>query len=125
MSRKENIVVIFITLLLYIVNQLVKTKIDHDLIRYVCVCYYNDIIGSVTFIAYCNVVLSFRKRAFDTLFKIEIVLFIAGLFWEYITPLFRSNTTTDIWDIVAYLIGGFIYWLIYKVDNLFENNNIY
>ena len=41
--------------------------------------------------------------------------FQCGTIWEYVTPLFRKNTVSDIGDIVAYMIGGIVYWLINKI----------
>lgn len=124
MSIKKNACLIIITLFLYMVNQLIKTEISNEVIRYFCICYYNDTIGSITFIAYCNLVLKNCGKSLDKLYKIELTLFLAGIFWEYITPIFRSNTTTDILDIIAYMIGGYIYWIIYKIDCNYSNNDI-
>lgn len=39
-------------------------------------------------------------------------MFFSGVFWEYVTPIFRQNTVSDVWDILAYMAGGFMYWLI-------------
>lgn len=116
MSRKNNIIIIGITVVLYAVNQIIKTKIPIEAIRWFMCCYFNDTIGGITFIAYCNVVFCFYNRKMTKLWQIELLLFFAGLFWEYVTPMFRTNTTSDIWDVFAYMIGGFLYWLIVRKE---------
>ncbi len=79
-------------------------------------CYFNDTIGGITFTAYCNIVFSIYNRKMVRLWQIELLLFIAGLFWEYVTPVFRTYTVSDAWDIVAYMMGGLIYWLITRKE---------
>lgn len=112
MSRKNNLLIIGITIILYIINQIIKTKIPVNAIRWFMSCYFNDTIGGITFIAYCNIIFGFKNKKINKLWQIELLLFFAGLFWEYVTPIFRINTVSDIWDILAYMIGGVLYWLI-------------
>ena len=116
MSRKQNLYIIGITVILYLINQTVKNDIPIEFIRWFLTCYFNDAIGGMTFIAYCNVVLSFRNRKLIKLWQIETLLFFCGIFWEYITPLFRMNTVSDKWDVVAYMAGGFLYWICVKKE---------
>ena len=115
MRKRHNFIIVTITLVLYAVNQLIKTKISIKFLRWFMSCYFNDFIGSITFIAYCNVILSFCNKEMTKLWQILLIIFSAGLFWEYVTPLFRKNTVSDIGDIVAYMIGGIVYWLINKI----------
>lgn len=120
MSKRNNIIIIGMTVAFYVVNQIIKTKISIEVIRWFMCCYFNDTIGGTTFIAYCNMVFGFYKRKMVKLWQIELLLFFAGLFWEYVTPIFRTNTISDIWDVFAYMIGGFLYWLIARKE---QNGN--
>ena len=70
-------------------------SIANDAIRWFMTCYFNDMIGGITFTAYCCI--------FVELYKGSII-----------TPLYR-NTTSDPWDIVAYMFGGLLYWVIIKI----------
>lgn len=36
---------------------------------------------------------------------------IAGVFWEFVTPLYHKSTT-DILDLLAYAIGGLLYFVV-------------
>lgn len=116
MSKKNNIIIIGVTVALYSVNQIIKTEIAIEVIRWFMCCYFNDTIGGITFIAYCNIVFGFYNRKLIKLWQIELLLFFSGLFWEYVTPIFRTNTISDIWDVLAYMIGGFLYWLLVRKE---------
>lgn len=116
MSRKKNLFIIGITLVLYGLNQSIKTDIPIEPIKWFMTCYFNDIIGGITFIAYCNMVFGLYSRKVLELWQIELLMFFSGIFWEYITPMFRANTISDVWDILAYMLGGFIYWLITRKE---------
>lgn len=59
MSKKINLIIIGITVVMYLVNQVIKTKIAVEAIRWFMSCYFNDTIGGMTFMAYCNIVFSF------------------------------------------------------------------
>ena len=103
---------ILVTLVLYGINQIFKQQIPWTGLRLFMCGYFNDIIGSITFLAYVNLVLSTRNLSMEKLWQIELMMLGCGFFWEVITPLFRKSTVSDFWDGVAYLFGGFLYWLI-------------
>ena len=107
---------------LYLINQNIKAEISGDIIRWFMNCYFNDFIGGIVFIAYCNAVMGCYDKSLIKLKQIELLLFFAGVFWEYITPVFRKNTVSDAWDIVAYMAGGVVYWLL--VVKLSKSENI-
>lgn len=121
MSKKLNFLLVCITLAMYVINQQCKNEIVYDFWRWFMCCYFNDTIGGMTFIAYTNVVLSFRNYTITKLWKIELFMFGCGIFWEVITPLFRENTVADVWDIVAYMVGGFLYWGITRLYLRYNN----
>ena len=116
MAKKKNLILIFITIILYNINQCIKGKISISEIKWFLSCYFNDTIGGITFIAYCNLVFEHFHRKITKLWQILLLMTGCGFFWEYITPLFRTNTISDVWDIVAYVCGGFIYWLIMRSE---------
>lgn len=121
MHGKNNIGLICMTLLLYVLNQIYKTSFENEAIRWFMCCYFNDIIGGVTFLAYTNLMLKFQRLELKKLHHIEAYMLMCGLFWEYITPLFRADTVSDIWDVAAYIGGGMLYWGIMRVYNVTEN----
>jgi len=76
--------------------------------------YFNDIIGGMTFTAYTNIILSFRNITISKLWQIELLMLFCGIFWEFITPFYRVDTISDIWDIFAYMLGGLLYWIVIR-----------
>lgn len=115
MKKKENLILIMIIFCLYVLNQNIKNIIPIKFIRWFAMCYFNDIIGSMGFIAYCNIITDFYNKEIRKLWQILTVLLCSGIFWEYITPLYRKDTITDVWDIGAYMFGGVIYWMIEQI----------
>lgn len=114
MSKRKNVSIIMVTIIIYVFNQMFKNTIPVISLKWFMTCYFNDIIGSVTFIAYCNLIFAMGNKNIVKIWQIELLMLGCGIFWEYITPFFRKNTVSDIYDIGAYMFGGLIYWMIFK-----------
>lgn len=94
-------------------NQFHILNDQNDSVAYFMRCYFNDIFGSTIFLLFLNLVHSFLiKKNVVSFYHVELLMLICGVLWEFLTPLYRSDTTTDIIDIFAYLLGGVIYWYI-------------
>ncbi len=83
--------------------------------------------GTIAFASYCDIIsynVNYSKYKINRFWKLELLIFLCGLFWEYIAPMFRHDTVSDIFDIAAYLFGGVIFWIIKKlaVDGISHNN---
>lgn len=117
MKQKLNFWICVVCVFLYIVNQKLKFQYTNKILRDFFIGYYNDVIAGILITAYANLA-SFIFRNGKILFKnlMQILLFVlaCGLFWEYISPIYRQDQVSDVMDIFAYLIGGIIYWLITK-----------
>lgn len=111
---RKNLIIIIATLILYFVNQTFKCSYPNGYFSWFMNCYFNDIIGGITFIAYTNIFFELHNQPTKSLLTIELVLLGCGLFWEIVTPIYRKNTVGDFWDIIAYLFGGFWYWILIK-----------
>jgi len=48
----------------------------------------------------------FRYRPVRRLLPATAFLLACGIFWEYITPLYRADAVSDPWDLLAYWLGG-------------------
>lgn len=109
---KKNILSAAVTFGLYLINRRVRTMAGEGALGFFLRCYFNDIVGSVTFMSLANIILMLLGfRGINKLLYIEVLLLGAGLFWEYGAPLIRSDTVSDPFDIIAYLLGGVIYWI--------------
>lgn len=122
---KKNFLAASVTFGLYLINRRFRTMAGDGAAGYFLRCYFNDIVGSVTFMSLANIVLSLLSIGeIKKLIYIEALLLAAGLFWEYAAPLFRSDTVSDPLDIAAYLLGGTIYWCaVVKTKCIRKENN--
>jgi hypothetical protein len=71
--------------------------------------YFNDVLAALLILIWTNFLLSLIQRKLDNHGHIFLLTLSIALFWEYITPLYKAGSTSDIWDVIAYLFGGFIY----------------
>lgn len=99
----------------YLTNQVFKYNYSNVYVNWFMTCYFNDIVGSIAFIAYCNILFEYKLYNHLKLNQIIVLLFFCGLFWEYIAPIFISYSVSDPFDIIAYMLGGCIYWLLMKI----------
>ena len=110
---KKDIRIIVIAMIIYTVNRITKAYNSIPIIGYLCKCYVNDCIGGIVFPAYVNMVLGFYKYSTITnLFHICIMMLCCGVVWESICPIFLDYSVSDFWDIVAYILGGMLYYLL-------------
>lgn len=73
-------------------------------------CYFNDILAGITLNAMMSSTTKYNAR-----WGLYLTI-VAGIFWEYITPLFNSRSISDPLDIVAYLTGFLILTIINKIE---------
>ena len=117
-KNEDNIFIICGCILVYFVNQIVKNKVTIPIISIISKNYFNDVICGCLIIAYANVILNCYKKGANRLNNLcSIVIFdsICGVFWEYVIPCFREERVSDFNDVIAYVIGGIVYWICYKV----------
>ncbi len=110
---KKNLLIMLFILFFYILNQIVKNTVDIPILSIFCRNYLNDILCGIVFPAYVNTCLLMNHRkAIQRMSKIIMMMTSCGVFWEFIAPTVLHYGTTDILDLVAYNIGGIIYYLI-------------
>jgi hypothetical protein len=113
-AQAKNVVLMSVVLLLYVVNNHgIKAHTDGTL-GYFFTCYFNDFICPILVLSYANIVLSLQNYQLITLKWIICAGFCAGIFWEYITPLYHPSSTSDIYDVLCYLLGACVYWIIQR-----------
>ena len=110
---KQNVIVLLCIACLYCVNRFwLKETISLPVISYVLKCHFNDFLAGIAILAYINLMLSISKyhnKAILTFPKGFGVALGCGLLWEYLLPIFFPHGTSDIYDVLAYLLGGVSY----------------
>ena len=84
--------------------------------------YLNDILGSIIFMLYLSIVLSFLNIKFTIkLIHVELTALIIDLRLEYLTLLYRNDTVSDPFDLLAYMAGVLLFWYICDGNSLMNN----
>ena len=102
---------ILIIVLFGAVNQLLLRYSVPGLLGVFLDYYFNDVLASILILTWTDALLSLREQRLDNYFYIFLITLTMALFWEYITPLYHAGSTTDLWDVVAYLSGGIVFSL--------------
>lgn len=61
-----------------------------------------------------NLWLSFFGRSLDNVILVMITCLLAGLFWEFFPKHSDIKGTFDVVDILFYIIGGLLIWMVSK-----------
>ena len=122
-KRPLNIVLICVVAILYVVNNLcLKTMLPYNM-RWFFVCYFNDLICPLLFLAYCNILLLSVNKEMTNLKTLFFVGLAVGVVWEFGAPIIKKTSTTDIMDIVCYVGGSIIYWFLLKRNRNEKTDN--
>ncbi len=120
-KRPINLILIVIVLCAYFANRFcIKPAVagfdKTSAVRYFFICYFNDLICPLFFFSYANILLISVHREMTRLPLILLISFCTSLVWEFVAPLFKPSATNDPFDMVCYIAGGFVYWLILRLS---------
>lgn len=101
-------------MILYTFNRfIIKPYITLPILSYLSKCHINDFFGGIVFCAYYNIIMLLGSKTPVAKFsEIFALIFTVGLIWEFIFPLFLSYSTSDVLDVIAYVLGGTAYYFI-------------
>lgn len=117
-STKINLNIFIICLVIYFVNRLTNDTYYIPYLSYVLRYHFNDYLAGIVFLAYLNIILGISKYKQIRVLKWIPVIFtgiIIGTFWEYITPIYKSDSTSDVIDVICYILGAISYKVIYSL----------
>lgn len=137
-----NCLILFVGSILYWLNNKYIKGSFVGCINNFFICYFNDIICPLVLLPLTNLFLllyiALCKKVFliSVLFldKIEYGIYhlthivgyclLCGIYWEFIYPINHVDSTSDINDLVCYLIGGVNYFIFFKLINKKRKKNI-
>lgn len=70
--------------------------------------YFNDLLAPILLLSFSNLLLSFYGKDLQGK-NVYLVIAICSIYWEFITPLYKTDSVCDILDIVMYMCGASIY----------------
>lgn len=106
-----NLIILMVSCSLYAVNRFVLAPATG---HWFLLGYFNDMLAPSVLLPVTNLwssAVTGCEQPFKRLWQILLLTITAGLFWELIAPAFVMSTS-DFYDLVAYVIGGIIYWAI-------------
>lgn len=112
-----------VALAIYTFNRFFLKKLNIAFIGYVLKNHFNDFLGGFLFCCYVNYILYISNRKMITKFvPLLIFMFFVSLCWEFVFPKFLSYSTSDILDVLAYMLGTITYYfLVVYIDNKKKN----
>lgn len=106
-NLKQRSVPMALIALCYWVNRLVFIPHTTGTLHAFCTGYVGDILAGALIFAVLNLFLTLAGfRPVRRILPATLFLLLCGLFWEFVTPLYRPDSVTDVWDIPAYWLGG-------------------
>ena len=111
-SHLLNIYVIIAAVAVYATNtHLCKPNSDSQFLHY----YLNDLFAMPFILAYTNLLIYWigkRSTGITTPVRIVLMTLFCVTVWEGIAPMLLASSTRDIFDVVAYSIGSFCYFMV-------------
>lgn len=123
-DNRLNIFLLIICTVLALINTIILKKIDLGNLNLIFNGYLNDFLAAILILAYINICISFVNFKIKSLKFLMIIILIISFFWEYFAIYIKPNSVFDYLDILAYLIGCIVYWIIINMilrKNLFIN----
>lgn len=113
LTKNANRCIIVLVAVLYAINRIyLKQAIDTPVLHYILNCHFNDYLAGIAIICYINLALDlfgYRERTICTYRAAILTTLACGLVWEYALPALFPHGTSDLYDMVSYLLGGCTY----------------
>lgn len=107
---------ILLTIVLYVVNNLFFKWKTHGWIQIFFISYFNDLICPLLFLSYVNILMMTTGKEIKRLPVLLLLALVASLVWEFVAPIVKPTSVTDLIDIVCYLVGSVVYWLLMRLN---------
>ena len=96
----------------YLANRLALQPLSTGWLHWFLVCYANDLFAGLALVAWTDLLLGLGRLPPVRCWKQTVPLLLAcALVWEALAPLWKAGAVFDIWDVLAYQVGGGL-WLL-------------
>ena len=95
----------------YLLNRFWLRRVTGGWLHTILVCWANDVFAGVFMLAWLNLLLGLAGlgRVCDRKWA-ALFLLVCALVWELAAPVFKPEAVFDLWDFVAYQVGGLLYF---------------
>lgn len=112
--RFENFFIFITCVLLYGLNTLIFSNINYYYLNYFFSSYFNDLLAPLLLFSYINLLLSLIDKKIYSLKYLIIIVILCSFLWEYMVLFFKPASVSDPIDILFYILGTILYWIIQK-----------
>ena len=116
-KRFENFSIFIISVLLYLLNRFIILNINNSTIHYFFSGYFDDLLAPLLLFSYINILLSFYNKKIYSLKYLIIFILLVSIVWEYLIIFIKPTSVSDPIDVIFYILGTLIYWIIHKKWN--------
>ena len=116
-KRFENFSIFIISVLLYLLNRFIILNINNSTIHYFFSGYFDDLLAPLLLFSYINILLSFYNKKIYSLKYLIIFILLVSIVWEYLIVFIKPTSLSDPIDVIFYILGTLIYWIIHKKWN--------
>lgn len=113
-NRFENISIFAFSALLHLMNKYVFLNINNSTIHYFFSCFFDDLLAPLLLFSYINLLLSIYGKKIYTLKFLIVFILIVSVVWEYLIVYIKPTSVSDPLDVLFYVTGTIIYWIIHK-----------
>lgn len=115
-KRKVNYYGILVVGTIYILNKKFFSIHTEGWVQYFCKCYLNDMICPLLILGVSQIMLiwaGYEIKCFRHYISMGVL---TGIIWEYFAPIINPKSVTDVLDIVCYMLGTFLYYILWKYE---------
>lgn len=105
--NRVNVAIGLFSFIAYLLNQIILKKTNWTFFTN----YFNDLLAPIILLAFTNFLLNFYNKELKGKY-IYLFIGLCGVFWEFVTPLYKTTSVCDILDIVMYILGASIYIIV-------------
>lgn len=113
-NRLENFSIFIICVFLHVLNRFILSNITYYELHYFFSCYFDDLLAPLLLFSYINILLSFYNKKIYSLKYLIIFILMVSIVWEYLIIFIKPTSVTDPVDVLFYVFGTLIYWMVHK-----------
>ena len=106
-----------IVLCLYFFNNLYLKENTSGLLQKFLICHFNDFMCPIFLFSYSNILLITVNREIKKLNWLMLFGLCSGFVWEFFAPVIKTASVTDAIDLIFYVLGTYLYWIIMSEDS--------
>lgn len=112
--RFENSLIFIICILLYLMKMLIFQNVNNSTLHYFFTCYFDDLLAPLLLFSYTNLLISFIDKKIYSFRYLIILILIFSCICEYLVPFIKPTSVSDPIDMMFYVLGTLIYWIIHQ-----------